>query len=152
MLYCCAIVLGCGSLRTPEPEPMSHPAPPRNDQALQVTLTFGEAADLDLYVTDPLQETVYYANSPSRSGGVLESDRRCDALAPRVEVVRFEWPPAGRYRVGVDYPERCRAARDSMPFLVVVDAHGQRHERRGTIELGHFLPIVVEVILIPGPD
>jgi hypothetical protein len=152
LLCCCAIALGCGSMRTSEAEPLNHSAPPRNGQALQVSLTFGDAADLDLYVTDPLQETVYFANSPSHSGGALESDRRCDAPAPRVEVVRFEWPLAGRYRVGVDYPERCRAAKDPIPFLVVVDAHGQRHERRGTIELGQFLPIVVEAILKPGPD
>jgi hypothetical protein len=139
-------------MRRPEPAPMSHLAPPLNQQALQVALTFGDAADLDLYVTDPLQETVYFANSPSRSGGMLENDRRCGAPAPRVEVVRFEWPLAGRYRVGVDYPERCRIAKDPIPFLIVVDAHGQRHERRGTIKLGQFQSIVVETILAPGPD
>ena len=119
---------------------------------MQVTLRFGDAADLDLYVTDPLQETVYFANSPSRSGGALESDRRCDSPAPRIEVVRFERPPPGRYRVGVDYPERCRAAKDPIPFLVVVEAQGRRHERRGTIELGQFLPIVLETTLAPGPE
>jgi hypothetical protein len=139
-------------MRQPEPAPTSYLAPPLNQQALQVALTFGDAADLDLYVTDPLQETVYFANSPSRSGGRLENDRRCDAPAPRVEVVRFEWPSAGRYRVGVDYPERCRAAKEPIPFLIVVDAHGQRHERRGTIELGQFQSIVVETILAPGPE
>jgi hypothetical protein len=152
LLGCSLVAIGCSSLRPPEPEPTGTLPLPRNRQALQVSLVFGDAADLDLYVTDPVQETVYFANSPSRSGGSLEGDRRCDAPAPRVEVVRFEWPSAGRYRIGVDYPERCRAANDPIPFLVVIDAHGQRHERRGMIELGQFQPIVVETILAPGPD
>jgi len=152
LLAGCLLTIGCGSMRPPEPEPAFMQAQPLNQQALQVALVFGDAADLDLYVTDPVQETVYFANSPSRSGGSLEADRRCDAPAPRVEVVRYEWPRAGRYRVGVDYPERCRAANDPIPFLVIIDAHGQRHERRGTIELGQFQSIVVEAILAPGPD
>jgi len=151
-LCCCVIALGCGSMRTPEPAPIDRSAPPVDRQALQVSLTFGDAADLDLYVTDPLQETVYFANSPSRSGGELEGDLRCDAPAPRVEVVRFEWPLAGRYRIGVDYPERCRAAKEPIPFLVVVESQGQRHERRGEIALGQFQPIVVEAILTPEPE
>ena len=33
-----------------------------------VQLAFGEEADLDLYVTDPLLETVYFARHESRTG------------------------------------------------------------------------------------
>jgi len=111
---------------------------------LAVSLTFGAAADLDLYVTDPHLETVYFANSPSRSGGWLDGDRRCDDEPPRVETVRFERPLPGRYRIGVDYPERCRAFKDPIPFLVRVGGKGLRKEHRATISLGRFEAVVLE--------
>lgn len=110
---------------------------------------FGDPADLDLYVTDPAQETVYFANSPSVAGGVLEADRRCDDPAPRSEIVRFAHAPAGAYRVGVDYPERCGMASGPIPFLVVAEAAGLRREARGQIELGRFLVLVLEFELAP---
>jgi len=140
----CGIALGCGAWRPPEQPPAPPAASAPKAGALEVTLSFGDAADLDLYVSDPLQETVYFANTPTRSGGSLEADRLCKSPGPRVEIVRFERPLPGRYRVGVDYPERCRAAREPIPFLVVIEADGRRHERRSEIALGQFLPIVLE--------
>ena len=98
-------MMGCAS--TPE-EPPDLPPRAAPAGALRVELAFGQDADLDLYVTDPLQETVYFANTPSQQGGVLLDDRRCDSPPPRIETVVFEHPPPGRYRVGVDYPRRCR--------------------------------------------
>lgn len=113
--------------------------------ALRVRLLFGADADLDLFVTDPRQETVYFANTPSlASGGALDADRRCDAPAPRVETVTFAAPPAGRYRVGVDYPERCGAGRAPAAYRVAAEAQGWRQERAGTIEFGRFDPAVLE--------
>ena len=108
-------------------------------------LAFGEEADLDLYVTDPAQETVYFANAVSAaSGGALEADLRCDAPAPRVEAVRFAPAPPGRYRVGVDHPARCGSRRGPVPFVVVAEFGAQRLERRGEVALGQFLPVVLE--------
>ena len=43
---------------------------------LRFVLAFGEAADLDLFVTGPRQETVYFANTPTAVGGELEVDAR----------------------------------------------------------------------------
>ncbi|HEB90453.1 MAG TPA: hypothetical protein ENI85_12850 [Deltaproteobacteria bacterium] len=74
---------------------------------LVVRLAYGPEADLDLFVTDPDQEAVYFANSPSRSGGRLVADRRCGDPAPRIEVVHYPRPIGGRYRVGVDFHRRC---------------------------------------------
>lgn len=107
-------------------------------------LAFGADADLDLYVTDPAQETVYFANSPSRSGGALAEDVRCGAPEPRVEVVHFPDPKPGVYRVGVDYPEHCRGGDAPAPWVLVVEQNGVSAQRSGTIDLLHFVPIVVE--------
>ena len=111
---------------------------------LRVRLAFGAAADLDLYVTDPLQETVYFANNPSRAGGRLLRDKRCDAEAPRVETVRFPAARAGVYRIGIDFPERCDAGDEPAAFAVRVEREGGSEERRGTVQPLHFLAIVHE--------
>jgi hypothetical protein len=96
------------------------------DPALRVLLAFGRGADLDLYVTDPLHETVYFANSPSAAGGRLEEDLHCGSEPPgdRIEEVRFARPPPGRYRVGVDSPKSCGRARPAAFALAVV--HGEK--------------------------
>lgn len=108
----------------------------------RVRLAFGAGADLDLYVTGPDHETVYFANTPSRAGGALERDLRCDAASPRIEVVKFDRAPPGAYRVGVDFPERCGRA-DAVAFVVVFEAGSAREERRRSIAPGHFLPVVM---------
>jgi hypothetical protein len=112
--------------------------------ALVVELAFGARADLDLYVTDPLTETVYFANTPTQSGGVLEHDRTCEDAAPRVETVIFERPLPGRYRVGVDHLRSCNDGKPA-DFAVAVRAGTRRAEASGALPLGRFDPIVLEL-------
>ena len=112
-----------------------------------VRLAFSREADLDLYVTDPPLETVYYANTPARTGGRLEQDRRCDdadAEAVRVETVRFEAAPPGRYRVGVDYPHRCDGGDKVMPYAVSIEANGERNLHAGLARWLDFRAVVTE--------
>ena len=119
------------------------PPPPRT---LRVRLSFPDWADLDLFVTDPAQETVYFANTPSRSGGRLERDVRCGDRGARIESVVFPEAAPGRYRIGVDYPRRCEGAPDDpAPFVVAVDGAGPLEARRGAVAFEVFLPIVLEV-------
>ena len=78
----------------------------QDESVLLVQLAFGAEADLDLYVTDPLLETVYFANHESKSGGKISDDVRCDKQAFRIEEIRIEdvWfdaPMPGRYRIGI---------------------------------------------------
>lgn len=111
--------------------------------ALVVRLAFGRA-DLDLYVTDPLQETVYFANTPGRSGGRLDADRACADAEPRVETVVFAVPLAGRYRIGVDHPGSCGPDLAPAAFVVEV-SHGDGTRRREGVALPRrFEPIVLE--------
>lgn len=143
------LLAGLLACTTPGPAPSPEPRALAEGE-LRVRLGFGADADLDLYVTDPADETVYYGNTPSRHGGVLVEDLRCDAPTPRFEEVSFRSAPAGRYRVGVDHPARCRAGRRAVPFVVLVESGEQRFERRGEVPLGVFLPIVLELEI--GPD
>ena len=112
--------------------------------ALVVRLAFGAGADLDLYVTDALRETVYFANTPSRSGGRLDRDRTCVDAAPRVETVIFEHPARGRYRVGVDYQTSCDGRNAPAEYALLVEHDGRVQLRRGEAAAGRFEPIVLE--------
>lgn len=113
------------------------------DGGVAIRLAFGPEADLDLYVTGPLEETVYYANTPSRIGGELVQDRRCEHAGTRIEEVRFPVIP-GRYRVGVDYARGCGETRAPAPFALQVDAPTGRESRLGIAIHQVFEPIVFE--------
>lgn len=111
-------------------------------------LTWDTPVDLDLYLTDPSSETVYFANTPTRTGARLVRDARCadlaTATAPFVEVANMPEPMPGRYRVGVDFIDACSAQHVPVSFRVVADLAGTRQEATGTIRLEQFQPIVVE--------
>lgn len=109
-------------------------------------LVFGAEADLDLYVTGPNQETVYFANTPVGTGA-LDADRRCDHPGPRVETTSFLPAPAGRYRVGVDHAARCGPQGGNAPYRVVLETAWRREERSGMLEPGRREPRVLELEL-----
>ena len=126
--------------------------PASDANALVIRLAFDGRADLDLYVSDPLQETVYYANTPARSGGRLLGDRHCKEEADsgiRIEEIVFDDPPAGSYRVGVDYPHRCGPGARIAAFAITIDAGGRRRELLGLAEPVVFTPIVAEIEVGP---
>jgi hypothetical protein len=112
--------------------------------AVRIRLAFGAAADLDIYVTDPNHETAYFANTPTKQGAQLTQDVLCGAPAPRVETVTIVDPIPGLYRVGVDFPRTCGDERGPVSYVVFFDANGRREVRRGSIEPGEFLAIVLE--------
>jgi hypothetical protein len=125
------------------------PAAPvaRPDGALHVILTWAAPVDLDLYVTDPVGETVYFANNPTRAGARLERDARCGTLGAGrglLEEVRMTAPVPGRYRVGVDFIDSCGSGLTSVPFRVAVDHGALRREADGTASPNQFEVIVLE--------
>jgi hypothetical protein len=127
--------------------------PPEEPGGLSVRLAFDGAVDLDLFVTDPLQESVYFANTPSKTGGQLIADRRCNDPDLRVETIHFRAPPAGRYRVGVDFHRRCSESeytgseQKQGVYHVRVDHAGHSWTREGLLVPGRFEVIVLEVDL-----
>jgi hypothetical protein len=79
---------------------------------VQVTLTWQANVDVDLYVTDPNGDTVFYGNTSVLSGGELDRDNLCGNFEwGRPE--NIFWPPAGapsgEYRVKVSYFDYCGA-------------------------------------------
>jgi hypothetical protein len=125
-------------------------APAHLSSGLLVRLAFDDVADLDLFVTDPMQESVYFANSPTRSGGRLVDDRRCDDPSPRIEAIHFPEPIPGRYRVGVDFHGHCEeasvsgAARKEGLYVIRIEEGAHVIERRGMVTPGHFEVIALE--------
>jgi len=143
------------------------------DEGLTIQLTFGADADLDLYVTDPLLETVYFANDSGKSGGRISEDIRCDddgsdkgdtngdadsqgeaigeiprdefgADEIRIEEVRFDNPIPGKYRIGIDYPRKCEGGQEQAAFAVSVLHHGEQTETLGSVSFERFEVVVME--------
>lgn len=124
-------------------------APEEGSLELQVQLAFGGTADLDLYVTDPLEETIYFARRETRSGGRLDRDLRCSDPSPRIERAVFPKALPGRYRVGVDYHSPCSSRGEREAFTVQVDYRGVREVRRQEIDPRHFEVVVWEFEIGP---
>lgn len=117
------------------------------DSAVVMRIAFDAEVDLDLYGTDPTQESVYFGNATSTSGGRLLSDRRCGDAAPRVEIATWPRAQPGPWRLGIDHPERCDDATDSAPFVAELIAPGLRKRITGTIAPRHFELRVIEETL-----
>jgi len=116
----------------------------RPETTLSVQLAFEASADLDLYVTGPTLETVYFANHKSKSGGEISKDVRCDSDGDRIEEIVFDNPLPGRYRVGVDFPEGCDEGVLLAPYAVSVRHDGEERQVFGTVTLEQFDVIVLE--------
>jgi hypothetical protein len=114
---------------------------------VQVSLTWSAPVDLDLYVTDPSLETVYFANPVAQTGGRLEQDVTCRTLlgsAVQLERARWDHPPAGHYRVGVDFIDACRSKIEEAEFRVVIAVDGRLREKTARLAKERFQPAVVE--------
>lgn len=68
-----------------------------------VSLLWNTTDDIDLHVTSPLGDTVYYGNKQSYSGGELDVDRQVDTFVSHpVENIYWDNPPRGTYTVRVN--------------------------------------------------
>ena len=109
---------------------------------VQVTLTWNNGADIDLYVTDPNGDELWYQNQSVASGGQLDVDDT-DGFGPE----NVFWPqgeaPDGTYEVGIhhyvydDEPGRPASAN----YTVVVTAFGRTQQFTGSIAKDQFINI-----------
>ena len=96
---------------------------------VQVTLVWSSRADLDLSVTGPDGEAVFYGNPSGASGGTLDRDANfpcnSDTSSPAVENVF--WPegkaPAGSYVARIVYTSDC-AGEGPQSFRLVIRVEG----------------------------
>lgn len=102
---------------------------------LQFSLSWDSTPDLDLHVTEPNGERIFFANPQSASGGVLDFDdtdgtgpSRSSPNAPNaVENIFWEGTaPSGQYIVEVDY----FSGNEPTNFVVTVSRNGAVIERR----------------------
>jgi hypothetical protein len=106
---------------------------------VQVTLIWTSKADLDLMVTDPFGDTVYYGERNIASGGTLDRDANYPCLSddssPAVENVF--WPtggsPDGSYQAVVLYTSDCRGEGEQTFELVVKVGGTVVHQERHTV-------------------
>jgi uncharacterized protein YfaP (DUF2135 family) len=143
-----SVLLGCAA----KPPAQRLPSAPVTAVApgVRVSLLWSALVDLDLYVTDPSLETVYFGNPVSGTGGRLERDVTCETLEggakgrSLVEAVGWDSPTHGRYRVGVDFIDACGSKIEEAEFRVVTEVWGNRHEQTGTVRRARFQSVVIE--------
>jgi hypothetical protein len=136
-----AVLSACAGSPSPSPPRFTNERPAG---ALEIRLVYGGAADLDLFVTGPQREAVYFGNNPSLGGGELDIDRRCEASEPRTEIVRFLMPTNGQYRVGVSYDRACGFLRQPASYRIEVRADDVEIVRLGKLAPGTFDSVALE--------
>jgi len=106
---------------------------------VQVTLIWSSYNDLDLYVTDPAGETIYYNHPEAASGGKLDVDanRGCFSYITSSPVENIFWAtgsaPRGSYTVRVNYYQHCSTAPLADSYIVRLLVDGNVQEFSGTV-------------------
>ena len=62
----------------------------------------------------------------------------------RIEEVRFDKPISGRYRIGIDYSNKCEGARETAAFAISVLHKGEQIQKVGSVNFEHFEVVVME--------
>ena len=91
---------------------------------IQVTASWRGAPDIDLRITDPSGEEVYFGHRQSASGAQMDMDANgeCTPSRPTAENVRWatQTPPTGRYEIKLTAFDLCGAADASATISVSV--------------------------------
>jgi len=100
------------------------------DADIAVTVRWTGASDVDLHVTDPNGNEVYYANESTAEGGRLDLDSNAGCSIDNVNQETISWPkdaaPDGDYTIVVDYFADC--GQPSAPWSLTLDVKGRSAE------------------------
>lgn len=105
---------------------------------IQATLRWTTTDDLDLAVTDPSGQVVYYGNRAIGSGGQLDVDANaaCSGTTPS-PIENVFWPPSqapqGTYAVEVNLFSRCTGTPGSIPFELRLLVQGNVQTLTGSV-------------------
>jgi hypothetical protein len=106
---------------------------------IQVTLRWASSDDLDLAVTDPAGQTVYYANPAIASGGQLDVDANAGCgEADTTPIENIFWPtgqaPQGQFTASVNLFARCSGgAQGPVSFEIRLLVQGEVQTLTGTV-------------------
>lgn len=96
---------------------------------VQVTLTWSDRNDLDLHVTEPSGEEIYYGHRSSATGGTLDVDANVGCGSGGQVQENIYWPsgqaPSGQYHVRVVYYLGCGDPPPASSFTVGVRIDGR---------------------------
>jgi uncharacterized protein YfaP (DUF2135 family) len=98
---------------------------------IQITLAWQGGADIDLYVTDPANETINYQHTRVSSGGHLDHDGRgaCRPAEAGNTVENVYWespqPPSGTYQVKLHYYGECNSNAGPTTTTLSISVGGQ---------------------------
>jgi len=95
---------------------------------VQITLTWNTTDDIDLWVTDPNGEKIYFADKYSQSGGYLDYDDT-NGYGPENVYWSEGQAPSGKYLVQVDH----YSGYYSTDFTVLIQAFGFSKKYEGTV-------------------
>ena len=102
---------------------------------VQISLSWDANSDVDLHVTDPSGEEIYWNNRRSASGGRLDLDSNSGCTIDGVRNENVTWPtgvaPRGTYTVKVDLWGSCGTT--SSNFVVRVNKSGSSENFSGTL-------------------
>jgi hypothetical protein len=91
---------------------------------VQVSVAWDAPTDVDLHVTDPSGEEVYFAHKTSASGGTLDLDSNAACTIDNVNNENIVWPvgsaPSGNYTVELVYWSACTQPQSNYTVTVVI--------------------------------
>ncbi|MEB3210352.1 MAG: hypothetical protein VKL39_03330 [Leptolyngbyaceae bacterium] len=141
----CFMVDGIGQVRdlseicpSADPFATTSQGPELGTGDIQVTLRWTTTDDLDLAVTDPFGQTVFYGNSLVSSGGQLDVDANaaCGGTT-NSPIENIFWPPSeapeGDYQIEVNLFSRCEGA-GPISFEVRLLVRGEIQTLLGTVD------------------
>lgn len=133
---------------TPAPLPTSTQVLGTGD--VQVTLTWASTNDLDLWVTGPDSEMIFFNHPDSASGGKLDVDanRACQGVLTNSPVENVFWPlgeaPRGTYTVQVQYYQQCESEA-VVPYHVRIKTDDQITEYDGVMNAADEMQTVTTI-------
>lgn len=112
------------------------PVPSTGD--VQVLLSWNNYNDLDLIVTDPYGESVFFRNRRVSSGGQLEIDMNVEYPDSKTPIENIYWQPGsapnGTYNVYLLYYKQHESGIDETPYTIKVKHGDKTDEYSGTIK------------------
>ncbi|WP_144720986.1 hypothetical protein [Agrococcus jejuensis] len=103
---------------------------------VQVSVSWNQDVDVDLYVVDPNGETIYYGSTASSSGGELDLDSNPACSIDGIRNENVTWPtgesPSGTYEVRLNLYADCDI--DQTSWVVTVQAIGRTYRWEGVLD------------------